>query len=594
MTDEHNNDEGMAHHGIHYLREKIRKMQSGQLIRGAFPRKAQNTELVEQAPSTMATSMVNLLVYPQDPLLGEPETRPLAAEDVQAELTNARVKVIDKEYPIAQQDDKGSYFYWADTPQFDQVNAFYYVTFTLRMFERYAQRALAWSFLEPRILVNVHVGDNANAFYNEQEKMLGFHSYMVDGKPKGSTAHSADIVSHETGHAVLDGMRDLWNESFGLGCRALHESFGDMAAVLVALHDDSLVQRMLKWTNNDLRVSNIISEVAEHLAASDDQLRDATIETIYLRNAINPFVDVPFDLLPHDVPDPEMMLSRQEHNYGRVFTGAFWDILAAIYEDFAKTEAPFIAVTYARRVMGEMLALAVELSPVGEAHFADMARAFITAESIVHEGKYEAILRNVFAKRQILPISDSDAMLQFLTDLPDIRLPEDVTSTLTALTFYEQQIVPKMNWEAQDVVPLAIYRNSVNYTFMTFFETRALKLQGEEFKDLSGVLFDVYGGVTLMFDAELRLRSAVLRSVSEEDLRQVKLCIVDMHQSGRISQQIHEIGSIPLPTPKALLFRENGDRRLIKYPTLVDRVPVPRLTFRDYLLKWRNTGIRNE
>jgi hypothetical protein len=387
-------------------------------------------------------------------------------------------------------------------------------------------------------------------------------------------------------------MRDLWNESFGLGCRALHESFADIAAVLVALHDDSLIQRMLKFTNNDLRVTNIITEVAEHLASTDDSTRDATIETIYLRNAINPFVDVPFDLLPYEVPDPEMMLSRQEHNYGRVFTGAFWDILAAIYDDIAKNEAPFIAVTYARRWMGELLALAVELAPIGEAHFADMARAFLAAESIAHEGKYATILREVFAKRQILPLTDADEIQKSLDSFPELYLPEEVTSTLTALTFYEQQVVPALQWEKREVVPLSLHRNSVGQTFMTFFERKGWRLQGEEFGDLAGAEVDVFGGVTLMFDGENRLRWALMRLISDEDLRQIKLCILDMQQSGRISQEIHEAKNVPLPAPKALLFRENGDKRLVKYPTLVDRLPVPRSTFRDYLLKWRESGFK--
>src|SRR5690606_1079818 len=137
---------------------------------------------------------------------------------------------------IALTDSEGHYMYWVGTAEFDQVNAFYYTTFTLRMYERYADRQIPWSFPSARLKIDPHVGDLANAFYNEQEQLLGFHTFINKNGEKHSTAQSADIVTHEAAHAILDGLRDLYNESFGLGARSFHESFGDISAILVALH----------------------------------------------------------------------------------------------------------------------------------------------------------------------------------------------------------------------------------------------------------------------------------------------------------------------------------------------------------------------
>src|SRR5690606_15601774 len=128
---------------------------------------------------------------------------------------------------LAHPDEDGNYIFSVDTSQFELVNAFFYTTFTLRMYERYARRAIPWAFPGARITVDVHVGNDANAFYNENARLLGFHTFTGHDGVERSTAISADIVTHEAAHAVLDGLRDLWNESFGLGPRAFHESFGD-------------------------------------------------------------------------------------------------------------------------------------------------------------------------------------------------------------------------------------------------------------------------------------------------------------------------------------------------------------------------------
>jgi hypothetical protein len=220
------------------------------------------------------------------------------------------------------------------------VNAFYFATYTLRMFERYAHRQIPWSFPATRITINPHVGDLANAFYNEHERLLGFHSFASPTGEQQSTAQSADIVAHETAHAVLDGLRDLWNESFGLGARAFHESFSDMAAMLVALHDDSLMRRLLEWTNGNLKTSNFISEVAEQLTEALNNSPHFNERSIYLRNGFNTLTNKPFDELNYVPTDPQTDLGRQEHNFSRLFTGAFYDIWVGFMNASKTTTAP--------------------------------------------------------------------------------------------------------------------------------------------------------------------------------------------------------------------------------------------------------------
>ncbi|MBA3874598.1 MAG: hypothetical protein H0X30_36175, partial [Anaerolineae bacterium] len=388
---------------------------------------------------------VNVTVYPQDPFVSDPEIRQMTASYINPGLVNSRFQVQDHLAAPAQPDAQGNYMFWPGKPEFDQVNSFYYATFTLRMYERYAQRALPWSFHQERLTIDPHAGVGGNAYYSELDHMLGFNGFQDDNAVIQSS-QSADIVSHETGHAILDGMRDLYNESFGLGSNAFHESFGDMTAVLVALHDDSLIKRLLDWTGGDLRIDNFISVIAEQvtkrLQAHGEKVQG---RTVYLRNALNKFTDVPFDQLPTTPTDPELELSREKHNYSRLFTGAFYDIIAGIYEQMRQVPADRIAIHGTRDIVGNLLISAVELGPVCELTFADMAQAFLAADNLLHDGKYTDLLVDVFDRRKILSSAAAREFIAKLKSLPDLQAPAAVDSSEVAITFLHEQVVSKLN-----------------------------------------------------------------------------------------------------------------------------------------------------
>jgi hypothetical protein len=573
---------GQTHHGLSSLYERLRRMQRGDAV---SPEAPLPINMLSGTAPTAAQQTVSLLVYPQDPLHGGPEIRTLPASDVERGLLNERVRVVD-DAPLAQPDAQGSYLYWPGTREFDQVNAFYYVTFTLRMLERYAERVLPWSFPDPRLRVHPNVGNRANAFYNEQTQTLGFHTYRVNGVVV-STAQSADIVAHETGHAVLDGIRDLWNESFGLGSRAIHESVGDMAALLVALHDNDLVKQVLEWTHGDLRVSNVITELAEHLSQADIDYAELPRQSIYLRNAINPFVDVPFDEMPAQTSDPLMTLARQEHNYSRVLTGTFWDIFAAIYEQLCRSEAPFIAVMRARRCVGRLLMFALDVSPVGELNFDDLARAFLTADQLLLEGRFAEKLIRCFAARRVLNEPDAREHLRWLRSLPSVEMPDEVSHMLAAAAFYERHVAKRFGWPGQ-MTPLSLVRNAAGWTFMTLFAMRRETLNGSEFRSVQGAAVDMFGGVTLAFDAGRRLRSAVYRPATDEDARRMCVCVADMLAQSRVVGRLTEVGYTPTPAPRALYLTDESEPRLVRYPVLSDEVQEPPRSLGSYMRLWRD------
>jgi len=542
----------------------------------------------EVQPET-GPGFVNVMVYPQDPFVSAPEVRQMTASYINPGLVNTRFQVRDRLAAPAQPDEQGNYMFWPGKPEFDQVNSFYYATFTLRMYERYAQRALPWSFQQELIMIDPHNGLGGNAYYSELDHLLGFNGFQ-DGSDLIQSSQSADIVSHETGHAILDGMRDLYNESFGLGSNAFHESFGDMTAVLVALHDDSLIKRLLDWTGGDLRIDNFISTVAEQVT-NRLQARGEKIQgrTVYLRNALNKFTDIPFDQLPSTPNDPDLELSREKHNYSRLFTGAFYDILVAIYEQTRQTPADRIAIHGVRDIVGNLLTTAVELGPVCELTFSDMAQAFLSADNLLYDGKHTDILIKVFDQRKILSADVAREYVASLKNLPAIQAPSAVGSAEVALSFLHDQVIPKLNFPS-DVTfsPLAAYSNAAGNVFMTYASTRRINLRGSQFLSYDGSHLDVYGGITLAFDSEKHLRSMCVRLVADEDVRQIEILTADLIARGQVT-----------PLTAANTFSAAFDVSdtfstdlLLKNPMLIDKLPAYVSDLVSYLIEWMRRYIK--
>jgi hypothetical protein len=590
---DHDDHAGQGFHGQpqQALREIMQRLKQHRYanVHSAIARRAMRhfTLQADDTP-TEANDLVHLLVYPQNPFISEPEVRRLPAKDVGKGLINSRITISDSRGITAQPDEDGHYLYAPNTPEFDLVNAFYYATFTLRMIERYAHRVIPYSFPAPRLRIDPHVGNQANAFYSEQDQMLGFHTYTLMNGEERSTAQSADIVTHEMAHAVLDGMRDLYNESFGLGSRAFHESFGDITAMLVALHDDSLIQRLLDWTKGDLRTSNFVSEIAEQLAANLYDDEHIAEHSSYLRNAFNNLKADDFDDLPYIPKDPVANLGRQEHNYSRLFTGAIYDIFVGVYEALREDHYPVIAIHRARDVVGHLIILAIELAPVGEFDFADMARALLSADAIHCGGCFRDVLAHVFDDRAILSTLEVQKHLNELSSLPDVTLPASINHALASAQFLEETLLPALNIQPErELIPLSTYRNSEGQAFMTFYEIRSLQLNGDTYGNFNGSTVDLFGGLTVMFDADERLRSVCYRPVTAEDMRQIEIIIAELMAYNRIANALYPVEQPIRPLPEALHLGADviGAAKLVKYPVIFDALPESVQPFEDYLQK---------
>lgn len=103
-------------------------------------------------------------------------------------------------------------------------------------------------------------GNDLNAYYDRSSLKFFYH------KSRGTimfTSDSSDVVSHELGHAILDAIRpDFWSVQ-SLEVWSFHEAFSDIVALVSVMQYDSIINKSLLETNNDLYKSNSITKLAE-------------------------------------------------------------------------------------------------------------------------------------------------------------------------------------------------------------------------------------------------------------------------------------------------------------------------------------------
>ena len=275
-------------------------------------------------------------------------------------------------------------------------------------------------------------------------------------------------------------------------------------------------------------------------------------------------------------------------------------MLIGVYDVLRKETPPHIAIYRARDIAATLLITAVESGPVGEFTFEDMAMAFLAADKIIYDGRYSDLLIGVFAERYLLTSDSAKQFLKKINSLPDLRLPEAINSALAAALFLENEVQPTLNIpEDAELVPLSAYRNADGYAYLNYFNTRQVKLEGEQFGHFSGSVVDMFGGLTLTFDANNMLCSMCYRPVTDEDMRQVKIYTSELIKEGLIVSSISpEDAEVPpesdaigktVPNVSQGFMGELSTvaSHLVRVPTIVDHMPSKVNDLVDYLQRLR-------
>lgn len=297
--------------------------------------------------------------------------------------------------------------------EFIQVSVFSSVLKTLDLFENkeIMGRPLRWAFGDQPLEVLPRARPGLNAIYHRPSRNLRFfyQDYPPDdpgGPPRRVyTCLSRDIVAHETGHAILDGIEPSLLDAIGPHPRALHEGLADLVSTLMAFKSDTLSKFVLSQHLGSIMEATAFSNIAEQigplLKSGDEPLR-TLINNVHLD---------PGQFEDYASPD-------QPYELCLVVSGALYHILQTHHETLKSSLAETVyksfpdpyfsasgqALMDSARQLRRNIFRALDYLPPGEVSFADYGRALcaVNATSFSDDPSYEQWIKDEFSRRKIV------------------------------------------------------------------------------------------------------------------------------------------------------------------------------------------------
>ncbi len=323
-------------------------------------------------------------------------------------------RIVTQGLPPVSRNALGDFIQTPGTDAFDAVHTFAIVRQTLTMYQRALGGPLPWQWNAPAntdpLQVFPHgIPGTMNAFYSRNAKALKFGDFDKPGTtpPKRVfTCRSLDIVAHETGHAILDGLKPGWL-AFGNPPQTggLHESFGDLTAIFLALSQLDQVEAIIAQTKANLHNKTFLADMAEEFGLALGRPNG-------LRNA-----------------DNNLKLSEvgtEVHAISQVFTGGIYDVLADIFafeRKPGKKDDAAVLYQVGQYVCGLVLR-AIMAAPATAATFADVVNQMLIITAA--DGKpaaYRNFIRNQFTVRQVVvsPTPLTEDLAKGVELAPDVQ-----------------------------------------------------------------------------------------------------------------------------------------------------------------------------
>lgn len=409
-----------------------------------------------------------------------------------------------------------------DALQFHQVQVWATLKRALIFFEE-AQglgRKIPWGFEGNRLIVVPHAGYGQNAYYDRASKSLQFYYYNDPNRPGELvyTCLSADIIHHEFGHAVLDGIRPRFIESYSVQTHAFHEFVGDMTALLLLLRNNDFRDKIARKFGDDLSSIRILSGIA-------DEFGRTVKNKSFLRNADN------------DRTLDEINEADGAHHMSTVLTGAIFKIMEQLSKQYVRRALDRQGLTEFQRRgqakkafwrtiyrMHRMAIQPLDFLPPIDATFRDYALAMLRMEEISNPHdpyEYRKVIINEFVDRKILSEADKVALMEpdYLYDRNEVKLKNIATYRIVRSKADAYQCIDE-NRKAlgipqnRDVVILDVYQSQkstrqgrklpTHYTLQYLWYEEIL-LDDGQFAEIEGEIAAMPCGGTLVFDRENNL-----------------------------------------------------------------------------------------
>lgn len=384
-------------------------------------------------------------------------------------------------------------------------------------------RPLPWGFEGNRLIVIPHAGYGENAYYDRRSKSLQFYYYGSMEEPK-FTCLSHDIVAHETGHAILDGIRPHYLEDTSIETGAFHEFIGDFTAILTALDINEARHLVGDLTQSEMDTGQFLAQIGEEFG-------NYVTDRPYLRSAHEK--KRVYDLTVNDGP----------HSWSQVLTSAMYRIFVFMLEAYLdppknehelKPDTLKQALYYATRRLQTTALHALDLLPPVDVRFADYARAVIRAfdmDDPIDRRQLRSKVISVFDEWGILPKDDSFAAKPTKYPYVPIYIRTDMSavgrSRTAAYRFLHDNRRGLRIPAHQDIIVADLYdNNKLDRSFLKlprqivleYIWRELVPLDGPEFGAFNGTKASLLCGGTLAFDQQGNVLSWFRKPGTEFDL----------------------------------------------------------------------------
>jgi hypothetical protein len=289
-----------------------------------------------------------------------------------------------------------------NTVEGQAANCFVTVTNTINFFNSKSEIPLLKWPGTSNLQILPRAGMDLNAFYNR--RTLSFF-YYTDSRIGGSffTCDSSDIVAHELGHAIFDSYRPQTWSAASLEVASFHEAFADLTAIMHILTYPEVLNFVIQQTQGNIKKDNLASKLAESFGIAIYKLSGPESGRLpdALRSAINNFKYVNPGSLPANAPYNS--LAAECHSFGRIFLGAFYDILVMMYEDIKSTGIPPVdALAKARDLLTRYVLKAIQNAPLNVSFYNSVAKTMLWADVVLSNWKYHDRMKQIFLNRNLL------------------------------------------------------------------------------------------------------------------------------------------------------------------------------------------------
>ena len=491
---------------------------------------------------------VQVSVYQQDPFVAKPILLEVPQNEIGSNLSSPRVVTQDNR-PLAKPDANGNYILADLSDGIAQTNAHVITNETLQLFEGYKGGEINWASGK-QLSVTPHNQEGRNAYYS---RWGGTNYFYSESKGLGhtmKTANSTDVVSHETGHALLDGIRPGFFSTHDDETGAFHEAFGDCAAILFGLTQKVNRDKFIEQTGGDTTKHNVFSSLAEEFGAARvlDNNDPSDDHKTWLRTTQTSFTYLPPSKLP-DGRGSETELGREVHSFSRLFSSAFYDSVVAVYNQ-ARAEGKSIdeALVTAEQINGPALLRSIESGSPNRATFKAIALGMVAADK-ANGGKYADGMAQAFINRKIISAADIKAAEEEAAQLPDLRLPEGL-SKANSVNFLEANAETLGLPADIPFVPENVSSNGKGETFVSFRYSQEVPVTVAGLEDK---VTDVFGGLNLTFDANGKLIGRAFDQITGDTVEREMQGIANMQARNAIVDK-EALG----------LFKNSGNESLFK------------------------------